>query len=205
MFGGHVYAAKTGRGGLDGNKFFCLDVPPRKPCLVYSFGSDDEWSFETEVIKQLGCEVHTFDPSLSGSNAPKDTHGAKFYQLGLGGRSEVTSSGWKMSTLGDIRQQLGHLDRNITYLKVDIEGGEWGWLEAEAELLQYVQQIGMEVHFPSLTADSFRRVYSVFRRLQAAGFRTVFSEANRVWGRHVKVSGLSDKVGRFYEIVWIRI
>ncbi|XP_043203126.1 methyltransferase-like protein 24 [Amphibalanus amphitrite] len=205
MFGGQTFSEDTA-GSIDGNKFICLDEPPALPCLVYSFGSRDEWSFERDVKRQLGCEVHTFDPSLSDSRTPKETHGAVFHSIGLGGSTRVNARGWKLATLRDLRAQLGHLTSLIAYLKVDIEGGEWEWLETEAEELQDVLQIGMEVHLPMpMTPIVLKRVYGVFRRLQKAGFRTVFSEVNRVWGRNLKVDGMEGNVGRYYEIVWVRV
>ena len=206
LLGGQTFSHRSRNvSAIDGNKLVCLDEPLRPPCLVYSFGSRDEWSFESDVIRRLGCEVHTFDPSLTGAAAPRHTHGAQFHALGLGGAARVTSRGWRLATLRDIRVQLGHLTHLIAYLKVDIEGGEWEWLE-EVGQLQDVLQIGMEVHLPKpMTPAALRRVYSAFRRLQQAGFRTVFSAVNPVFGRDSRVDGLKESVGRYYELVWVRV
>ena len=33
-------------------------------CVVYSFGSNGDTSFEEDVLRKTACEVHTFDPTL---------------------------------------------------------------------------------------------------------------------------------------------
>lgn len=48
----------------DGQKSVCLDEglkPAINDCLVYSFGIDNEWSFDDDMAK-LGCNVYSFDP-----------------------------------------------------------------------------------------------------------------------------------------------
>lgn len=47
-----------------GNWYVCMDKKfyVSKPCLVYSFGIGNDFSFDDAMAK-LGCEVHSFDPS----------------------------------------------------------------------------------------------------------------------------------------------
>ncbi|XP_021352281.1 uncharacterized protein LOC110449626 isoform X2 [Mizuhopecten yessoensis] len=49
-----------GRGGWE----VCIDEPysPAVPCLVYSFGTADDWAFDSALANHFGCEVHSFDP-----------------------------------------------------------------------------------------------------------------------------------------------
>lgn len=50
--------------GIDGQKAVCLDTevrPIKGKCLVYSFGVNNEWSFE-DTMDEYGCEVYAFDP-----------------------------------------------------------------------------------------------------------------------------------------------
>jgi len=63
-----------GCGGLDGNKYVCLDhfyhdVIDKK-CLIYSFGIARDLSFE-ESMAELGCTVRAFDPTTDESSKPK--------------------------------------------------------------------------------------------------------------------------------------
>lgn len=56
----------------------------------------------------------------------------------------------QVDTLGNIMRSLGHEDRRIDYLKMDIEGSEVQALEQvlseEPHLLTQVSQLGIEVH-----------------------------------------------------------
>ena len=55
-FGGTLWK-NTGR--IDGDKWMCLDekynIKP-KDCLIFSFGINNEWSFDDEMDK-FGCKV----------------------------------------------------------------------------------------------------------------------------------------------------
>ena len=201
LFGGQLHSS----GYLDGDKFVCLDAehaPPPKACLVYSFGISNEWSFD-EQMTTYGCEVHCFDPSMTDYNRNVTEFGARFYKIGLAGRTERRKDGWQMMTLTDIRRQLNHSQRDIHYLKVDIEGSEWSWLEKDAESLRGVHQLGMEVHM-DLKPERLRKHYAVFRKIQEAGFSLIHVNANRIAGRNSTVAGVRDKVGSLYELVWVK-
>ena len=201
MFGG----VQTGSGYIDGDKFVCLDdehAPPPGACLVYSVGIANEWSFDRHITS-YGCEVHSFDPSMTKYSRSVTDFGARFYKIGLSGRTEVNKNGWHMMTLTDIREKLGHTERDIHYLKVDIEGSEWSWLENDPQSLRGVHQLGMEVHM-TLKPDSLRKYYAVFQTIQQSGLTLVHVNANRVFGRRDEVPGVRDKIARLYELVWVR-
>ncbi len=58
-FGGSVIHFPTMLGMFDGQKAICLDpeIAPRlNNCLVYSFGINNEWSFDEEM-ESYGCQV----------------------------------------------------------------------------------------------------------------------------------------------------
>ncbi|GFT80976.1 uncharacterized protein NPIL_306441 [Nephila pilipes] len=75
----------------DGDKIICQDqaAPLRPPCLVYSFGGNDEWSFEEEIVN-FGCEVYTFDPSLKMGNHQHKPN-IWFYSFGISHFNEDNS------------------------------------------------------------------------------------------------------------------
>jgi hypothetical protein len=54
-------------GNGDGPKWVCDPhrIDPDN-CLVYSFGSNNEFSFEEAILRDISakCEIHTFDPTI---------------------------------------------------------------------------------------------------------------------------------------------
>eukprot|EP00922_Rhytidocystis_sp_ex-Travisia-forbesii_P023493 GHVS01034445.1.p1 GENE.GHVS01034445.1~~GHVS01034445.1.p1 ORF type:complete len:344 (+),score=47.30 GHVS01034445.1:246-1277(+) len=113
-------------------------------CLVYSIGSNGEWSFEQEIYDRKKCEIHTFDHTLKKSiKTPSFLH---FHSWGLGppktegeeaagqegGEGQKvegsTQGGSELLSLPEIVSRLGHRNRVIDILKVDVEGHEFAAL-----------------------------------------------------------------------------
>jgi len=82
-------------GCLDGHKYVCLDdffedVMNQK-CLIYSFGINNEWSFENNMI-DIGCTIRSFDPTIDGSSKPKNEL-ISFRKVGLAETSATLKIG----------------------------------------------------------------------------------------------------------------
>jgi hypothetical protein len=87
-------AERFGKVG-DGGKWLCdpegikAAAAAALACVVYSFGSNGEPSFEMEVSARLGCEVHVFDPTLDAATTKRmaatlaTTTGVFFHPWGL--------------------------------------------------------------------------------------------------------------------------
>ena len=62
---------RLGNGG-DGGKIACRVAPPAaKPCLIYSVGSNNDFSFEVAAHGMYPqCEIHTFDPTVDFPRPP---------------------------------------------------------------------------------------------------------------------------------------
>eukprot|EP01066_Platyproteum_vivax_P015853 Platyproteum_vivax@DN694_c0_g1_i1.p1 len=103
---------------VDGGKFVCDPHRISKDCLVYSIGSNNDWSFEQSVRKLMKCEIHTFDHTITPINKPNYI---QFHKIGLGPHNSTNES---MPSLLTMIDQLGHHDRPIDILKVDCEGCE---------------------------------------------------------------------------------
>ena len=154
----------------DGGKWICdphhflMDK-----CVVYSFGSNDEFSFE-EAIHHFNpeCRIYTFDPFSSQPVNKPDF--VKFYPWGIGARDSAKDF---IFTLPTIMRKLHH--KNITILKVDCEGCE---LELDAPSFPAhkgaIQQIQMEVHFDGMP----ERVHRLFNFLTSIGYAIFNKEAN---------------------------
>ena len=135
-------------GGLgDGPKWVCDPHRILKDkCLVYSIGSNNDFSFEESVLREVSqeCEIHTFDPTVgtNPSNKPPSVH---FHPWGIGSKTERNKNGWEMKTVQDIVKLLGHTNRVIDIFKIDCEGCEWEsydtWLDGPN-----IRQIQVKLH-----------------------------------------------------------
>ena len=95
---------------VDGDKFICLDqiMVAKEPCIIYSFGINNEWTFEDQMDSE-GCSVYAYDHTI-GAPARRG-QSIQFFKLGLGTQKN-------MKTLNEIIEQNGHSGVNIEYLKV---------------------------------------------------------------------------------------
>ncbi|KAL3858127.1 hypothetical protein ACJMK2_012738 [Sinanodonta woodiana] len=169
---------------LDGGKEMCIDEPykPKRPCLVYSFGINWLWDFDEDIVSMFGCEVFAFDPGMSNETdyfikGPNIT----FYKIGIWDRHMVNEQGWHLMTLKQIRKKLGHENRIIDVLKIDIEWAEWTVLPeiiASGEL-QTVKQMLIEFH-----TDDTMKTLLVFRMVYEARFRIFMRERNPLGCRY---------------------
>ncbi|XP_045164955.2 probable methyltransferase-like protein 24 [Mercenaria mercenaria] len=175
----------------DGGKEICLDgiYKPRRPCLVYSFGSNFQFDFELSVIRNFKCEVHTFDPSHPIKNL-RFPPGINFHLTGLWNSSKTNKYGWKMKSLDDIRRKLNHEKRVIDVLKIDVEGAEWNALPDmfQSGVLKYVKQLSIEIHVGERNVGdvSVSQQIKILRRLYEHGFHIFMQEHNLYSTRRFK-------------------
>jgi len=192
-------------------------------CIVYSFGINDDPSFDHDVVTRWPeCEVFAFDPSIGRRTG--DTFlgdGIHFYNIGLGGYntgvSETDERGWQIMTLGSIMEMLGH-DR-VDVLKMDIEGSEWDtWREWRnnagdgGNVGERIGQLLAEIHF-SMNATVHREQVEQldwFRR--EVGWIPFTRSQNFRWSRVISIdaSGIGVDGGdvvrstRCIEVGWRR-
>ncbi|XP_065557031.1 probable methyltransferase-like protein 24 isoform X1 [Artemia franciscana] len=183
MWGGRIWNGVylIGKGwtdAMDGNYTLCMDpgvAPNQKSCLVYSFGIANNWSFDEDAEK-YGCEVYSFDPSIGQK---PHMHSAKvhFYDYGLSNvDTDQGPNGWRMRRLESLMTELGHSDRIIDVLKIDIEDSEHDVIPeiVSSGIIKKVKQIVWEIHnFKQLPVAKFFETFSV---LEKAGFEKFFSE-----------------------------
>ncbi len=59
----------------DGRKFLCDVGVLRSPCVIYSFGSNGDYSFEASMLNNTVCDVFTFDCTYDGASIhPRHTY-----------------------------------------------------------------------------------------------------------------------------------
>jgi len=190
----------------DGEKVVCLDSqvkPVSESCIVYSFGINDEWSFD-EAMEKYGCNVFAFDPFMElGSH--QHSKRISFHKMGLG----FDGNSWdlvQMRSLSSIYKMLRskHGDVVIDYLKIDIEGYEWNVIEniIASGMLSKIRQMGMEIHMWPVngTIIHHRSLVKMIQLLETNGMVRFNSQINPVTYRYIDAFGFKDYT--CYEIAW---
>lgn len=194
--------------GIDGQKTVCIDpqvAPDPSGCLVYSFGINNEWSFD-EQMQNYGCEVFSFDPSM-GVDHHDHSAGIHFYNWGLGDKDEKSEQGWTIRSLSSIYDTLSgrHGNKIIDYLKIDVEFAEWNALPqmiASGILSNKVRQLGIEIHLNAIeTMDKNLQRAKLLRSMEKMGMVRFDSKYNPWSVTNFTQIPLSD-VPFAYEIAW---
>ncbi|GAB1603511.1 methyltransferase-like protein 24 [Argonauta hians] len=168
----------------DGGWFVCLDgiYHPTIPCLVYSFGIGDDSSFDVQMKKMFGCEVHSFDPFVNKTVVP-NIRSLNFHSIGIIDESR-TVDGQHFMSLTDIRKYLNHSMRSLTILKMDVEMAEWHSLRKAMSdrQLDSVKQLLVEFHLLSYLEDTKSDIYKmaliIMKDLTKMGFQIFLTDKN---------------------------
>ena len=161
----------------DGHKFMCMDDLQEdirnNKCLIYSFGVGKDYSFE-QTLGRLGCRVLAFDPTVS--YPPKLGKNVSFKKLGLGARNDPANM---LESLMSILSKHGHKNSKISYLKIDIEGGEVEGLQEwfASGALNNVQQIALEYHLLD-TRSTLSFFHAITNLYFEADFRLISYDLN---------------------------
>jgi len=181
--------SRAGRQG-DGGKWICdelriAELAETKRCLIYSVGSNNDFSFEIDIHQRLPmCEIYTFDPTL-GERVPQNPDYVKFNAWGIAGKDDPEKPNY--FRLETIMKKLGHEGLEIMIFKIDVEGHEYPVFRDlfNAEFLP-MRTILAEVH-------SNKRNAGLFINLRKRGFAIYHKEPNLRF---------HDKL---HEYAWIRI
>mmetsp|Transcript_8610 Transcript_8610/g.15602 ORF Transcript_8610/g.15602 Transcript_8610/m.15602 type:complete len:236 (+) Transcript_8610:350-1057(+) len=170
----------------------------KRSCNVISIGSNDQWAFEAEMIRDTDCTIYTFDCTIQTPKKKPKSDQVKFYPICITGdpslRNNFTiNNGRSFATYFDLIEYVGlSQEESITYLKIDVEGYEWEVFlnmveEARDRNMHHLlpEQIQVELHYSTWMFDlpwAMRAVQtgelmSVFSALfREAGYMAVFNE-----------------------------
>lgn len=112
----------------DGGKWIVAIAAMQPGCVIYSIGSLYNFDFENEMLRATPCEVYTFDCTcdVSDSRFPRDLDKRiHFFPYCLGSGDDPTG---KYRSLDSLAREMGHTE--VTLLKMDIEGFEYGVIES---------------------------------------------------------------------------
>ncbi|XP_045211123.2 probable methyltransferase-like protein 24 isoform X2 [Mercenaria mercenaria] len=151
-------------------------------CIVYSFGINNDFSFDEAVTKYYGCEVHSFDPSMNMDDFTKGK--IHFHNLGISARDEVTDDKWNLLRYNSIRSKLGH-KKNISVLKMDIEIYEWEVLPDIistgdlAGTYNLVVEFHLAMSSPEQGKDKYLPALKLLKSLYDHGYRIFWTHQNK--------------------------
>jgi hypothetical protein len=184
-----AFAQRIGNVG-DGGKWVCdvykLEAISYVP-LIYSLGSNGDFSFEQSLKEVLPLsEIHTFDNK--NYTCPSDV--CTFHLASLDdGKIDGTKS------LKTVIEELGHTQRQIEILKIDIEGSEYLMLEEffrdsqntnsdtgneqKGTQIPYIRQILIEIHLAAELGDEIAiRANELFELLRSNNYAIFHKEPN---------------------------
>ncbi|XP_071098737.1 probable methyltransferase-like protein 24 [Haliotis cracherodii] len=171
---------KLGDGGWE----ICDDPEyrPVKPCIVYSFGINDDFSFDDETAKNYECDVFSFDPSMKQKSYQRSPR-VRFLSLGIDGKDSKRGS-WDLHTLTSFKKMLNHTGRFIDVLKMDVEMAEWPALAnmISSGELSKVRQFLVEYHGPTDLKNDCRDKLNILKDIYDKGFRKFYVHKNHHCG-----------------------
>lgn len=157
------------------------DVP-----LIYSIGSDGEFSFENAIKQVLPIvEIHTFDTGNYSCQPGVCTFHRTYLDDGKNGTKSLKT----------IIEEVGHTKRPIDILKIDIDGNEYLIFEEffrhsqntsnntdskqDGFQIPYIRQILIEIHLPVELGDEIaRRANGLFELFRSNNYAIFHKEAN---------------------------
>jgi FkbM family methyltransferase len=180
--------------GDEGAKWSICPVTLSPRSVVYSFGVGEDISFDLQLIRQFGMQVHAFDPTprsiewIRKQTLPEELRFHSFGILDIDGRCQLrppknprfvshtilqTETPWPaieapVHRLKTIMNMLGH--NTIDLLKMDIEGAEYRVIGDLLESDVTVRQLLVEFHhrWPEVGAEKTK---NAIHDLNRAGYR----------------------------------
>jgi len=169
-------------------------VAEKSDCIVYSFGTNYESSFENEILSRTRhCQIWAFD-STDKSRGPRVDriyqHRTHFQRYNLSPVDAHRPQDLpKAYTLGSLMATNGH--SHIDILKVDVEGWEFDIFAAilrpflaTDEPLPF-GQMHLEIH---VWNKNFAEFLSWWEMMETAGLRPFMTEPNLVYQNYNKKS-----------------
>ncbi|KAI9669526.1 MAG: hypothetical protein M1817_004645 [Caeruleum heppii] len=177
---------RIGRLG-DGGKWVCgmsrYEEREDNATIIYSFGVNDESTFEAEMLQRTNAEVFAYDYSVDDFGpqlAPAYRSRAHFQKVGLSGEDNINRNP-PFHTIKTLMDQNNHTYMDM--LKIDIEGAEYDVLtrlmdDFEGSTLP-IGQIMIEIHLQAEDSQyGWKGFFDWWERLESFGIRPTWMEIN---------------------------
>ena len=205
-------------GSWEGETSACLDNihwdSVNDQCIVYSFGMSHKMSFEKDMAR-ANCTVRLYDPHEDLEPNPSKyvffkkeglahrngkmalrlhQNASKLHRKNLLSKATMPVKLTKplpVKTLSEFLKENGEQDKEISYIRMDIEGEE---LEAIPEMvksgsLKNVRQLGIQLHTGSMTMKKkerppvLRKLLRAWKQLNDMGLQHISYIPNRCVGK----------------------
>jgi len=178
---------RLGRMGV-GGKWVCgielYETSKSQLCVIYSFGVENESSFEAEMLDKTNCEVYAYDfnafqigyPLNQGDYLDDSDTRLQFRPYALSPKN-INST---FMTLGKLMKLNGH--DWIDFLKLDIGGSVIPCLTQVMEEFNEVLpfgQVQIKFQVENYTKKGLLELYEWWERLEHHGLRPFASEVNQ--------------------------
>ncbi len=170
----------------------------QKPRII-SGGAGKNIEFE-KFFASRGSVVDLYDPTIE--KLKFESSNITHYETALEGhKSGKFQNSINLDSALRIIKSKGTLSNNGLYLKIDIEGSEWGLIEKSVNNLKEFDQIFVEFHdLHKLTERSFRQTYIKVNKFLAYNFYMVAISANN-WNHFVNFG--KSFTPQTYEVTYI--
>ncbi|KAM9838531.1 putative methyltransferase-like protein 24 [Aulostomus maculatus] len=195
------------------------------PCVAYSFSMNGGDADFLKTVSELGCEVHSFDPSNSNAsgghlgNSLASNHGnggiVSQHKMWLEWRAPRKRKHKTRGNLGSVSQRLADImaalgHHIVHFLYADLLSAEWrvfqNWIEQGT--LQKVHHVVATVHLQwagfevgGTNEEVLRYWFSVLQGLQTSGLKLVHSSA----GQGHSVLKQTVDAHSSYTLSWVNI
>mmetsp|Transcript_19960 Transcript_19960/g.23853 ORF Transcript_19960/g.23853 Transcript_19960/m.23853 type:complete len:344 (+) Transcript_19960:48-1079(+) len=197
-----VFDANIGRTGHT-----ICGPPPPQPCTFFSFGINDDPSWDREVANVWKCRGFAADPTVHHPSKLHDN--VTFHNIGAttlqDNEERINNKGgtsdWWTTSFPKLRYFLGV--ENIAVLKIDCEGCEMAlsrdMLREDPSFLHHVDQISIETHVTKTWMTTREHVYYfglLFVLLEEAGFKMEWSDVFGCSKRH-EITGCMPELAKY--------
>jgi Methyltransferase domain len=168
----------------DESKLICGINKLVEGCIIYSFGGNNQWSFELDLLIKTPCTIHTFDCTGPKQRFEIPDSRIHFHHICIGAKHEEkpddclnSEKCGEVMTLREIINYLNH--SNVDIIKLDVEGFEISILNSWKSEDTLPSQVLMELHYYSQFKENLDEEHARFGLHDGRGFEIAF--AHEIW------------------------